>query len=106
MIKKALPLVLIVLSGCAVEKQADVDAQNALANNDYRLLQMPGRGTVLPGIDTSDRASAAKLCGVKILEGVSDVVRDEEALENVQRLTQYAERYNLLIYPQCKKAKQ
>tara|TARA_Y100001956_G_C4120900_1_gene187357 strand:- start:412 stop:732 length:321 start_codon:yes stop_codon:yes gene_type:complete len=105
MIKKALPFALIILSGCAAEKQAQADAQSALSNDDYRLFQMPGRGNVLPGIETEERAFAAELCGVKIIEGVSDVVRNDEELEKRQLLTQYAAEYNLQIYPKCKKAK-
>jgi len=106
MIKKILPFALILLSGCAAEKQAEVDAQNALNANDYRLLQMPGRGSVLPGIDTEERALAAELCGVKIEEGISDVVRSDDELDKIKLLTQYAAEYNLQVYPKCKKAKQ
>lgn len=106
MIKIVLPLALVVISGCAAENQAQADAQSALKADDYRLYQMPGRGNVLPGIETEERALAAELCGVKIVEGISDVVKSDEELEKRQLLTQYATQYNLHIYPKCKKAKQ
>lgn len=106
MINKVMLFAIMVLSGCAAEKQAESDAQRALSNNDYRLFQLPGRGNVLPGIETKERAFAAKLCGVKIVEETSDVVANSEELEKLQRLTQYAAEYNLHVYPKCQKAKQ
>lgn len=98
-------LTLVALSGCATEEQVNADFQNAMTERDYRLLQLPGRGGVLPGIDTQERKLAAELCGVKLLEGVSDIVRDSEELEKLQAVTKYAEEYNLRMYDECQKSK-
>ncbi|MGR5276076.1 hypothetical protein ACPV5J_05275 [Vibrio rotiferianus] len=106
MIKAILPFALVAMTGCAAEKQVEADTQKALNAEDYRLFQVPGRGNVLPGIETEERAFAAKLCGVKIIQGISDIVRDDEELEKRKVLTQYAAEYNLKMYPKCKKAKQ
>jgi len=92
---------ILFLSACNAQEQASKDAQLSIEKGDFRLFQVPGRGTVLPGVATKQRTNAAKLCGVKIIEGISDVIQKDEDIEKRKQLTQYASQYNALVYTEC-----
>jgi len=89
----------VFLAGCV--------ASNPIAeeNTDFRLYQVPGRGMVLPGIEPEERKLAAKLCGTQIIKGISDVVIDDEELNQHKKLVEKAKHYNRQIYKKCRQAK-
>jgi hypothetical protein len=85
-------------------KNADAkeDAELALSKGDFRLLAMPLRHTVIPGIDVQQSRNYALRCGVRMVEGITDAVRGEEHLEQMKIAQQYAEDYNAIIKSHCK----
>jgi len=65
----------VLLTGCAANSPI------AEGQTDYRLYQVPGRGGVLPGIEPEERELATKLCGTKIINGISDAIKDDNELD-------------------------
>lgn len=87
------------LVGCAANSPI------AEEKTDYRLYQVPGRGMVLPGIEPEEREFAAKLCGTQIIKGISDVVKDDDELNQHRKLVEKAKHYNRRVYQKCRQAK-
>ncbi len=83
------------------EADADQDAQVAIAYNDLRLLGMPGRVVNLPGVDPGEVDEAAKHCGIRYLEGVSDIVLGETHRQLLQAVSEYAACYNRIMLSHC-----
>lgn len=85
-------------------KQADahLDASSALQQGDFRLMALPGRGNVIPGIDVEQRHQYELKCGTKLTPGVTDAVQGEEHLELLKMARRYAEQYNAIIKARCK----
>lgn len=92
----------LLLGGCSV--QATVTEVQSTEEKDFRLYQLPMRGNVLPGIALEERKKAAELCGVKILEEGSDLIRNDEEKKKQQQLYNYASDYNKQVYAECLKA--
>ncbi len=95
---------LFALGGCSAQEQVSLDAQKSIEERDFRLYQLPVRGNVLPGININEREKAAALCGVKIIEGGSDFIRNDTEKEKQQQLYIYASEYNKKMYIECLKA--
>ena len=83
------------------EADAVADAQAALARGDFRLMVVPGRGQVIPGVEASQRNSYSLKCGTRLLPGMSDAVRDEEHLRLLKKASEYGARYNQIIIEKC-----
>ena len=79
------------------------DAQKALAAGDTKLLVNAGRGTAVPGLSTMDAAIYRKKCGVKILPGSTDAIRDEIHHKQLKAAHDYAKTYNWIIAKHCSK---
>ena len=110
--------VLGTLSACATEstalndyeqklqwvKQADAqaDANKALQQGDFRLMALPGRGNVIPGIDVELRQQYKMKCGTKLTPGVTDAVEGEAHLKLLKMARRYTEEYNEVIKAHCK----
>ncbi|MCG7898647.1 MAG: glutamyl-tRNA amidotransferase [Candidatus Thiodiazotropha lotti] len=77
------------------------DVQAALDKRDKRLLGMMGRATDLPGVPTELTSKAKTICGIRYVEGSTDVVRGEVHLKLLQRAYDYAAAYNQAILKQC-----
>lgn len=92
------------LNACQVQEQAIKDAELAASNGDFRLYQAPGRGGILPGIDTQMRNNAARVCGIKVIEEISDVITSEDDRKKRKQLIKYASNYNQEMYSLCLKA--
>lgn len=114
-----LPLTLVAaMSGCVTDssalnekaeglawlKKADatMDAEKAIANGDFRLMGIPLRHTVIPGIEVKMSRQYALKCGVNLMQGISDTVRSEKDIELSQKAYQYAEDYNAVVKKHCK----
>jgi len=78
------------------------DARQAIESNDLRLLGLAIRSISIPGIDQADNEKYQQACGVRLIEGVSDVVRGDEHLRLMQKARRYALEYNTLIKSECK----
>lgn len=117
--KKTLFLIFLVtiMTGCATDvssmskaeqqlqwiKDADpqLDASKALESGDFRLMGLAQRSVIIPGVPL-DRMSQYELkCGVKIMEGVSDTVLNNEHLKLMQQAHKYALQYNAIIKTRC-----
>lgn len=96
---------LFVLSGCSPNQLIAEESTQRVENVDYRLYQVPVRGNVIPGIEIDERESAAALCGTRVLEGVGDVVRNDEELKERKLITEWAADYNKKMYKHCQKVK-
>jgi hypothetical protein len=84
-------------------KHADVehDIQTALSKNDLRLLATAGRSTDLPGVAAEVVSKAKSVCGIRYVEGSTDVVQGETHLKMLQAAYDYADAYNREIIKHC-----
>jgi hypothetical protein len=80
---------------------AQHDAKTAIANSDYRLLILAGRGERMLGISPEESGSLKKRCGTRYLQGSTDVIRDDEHLSLLNKAHQYAEEYNKIVATAC-----
>jgi hypothetical protein len=84
----------------AADPQAD--ANQAVKQNDTRLLGLATRSVNIPGIEKKDLLKYEEACGVQLIEGISDVVRSDEHLRLMQKARSYALQYNAIIKLHCK----
>jgi hypothetical protein len=77
------------------------DAQLALSKGDLRLMGLPQRAVIIPGIAADEMNKYELYCGVKLIEGVSDTVLNEGHLQLMKKAHQYALQYNAIIKPHC-----
>lgn len=84
-------------------EQANVeqDIERALAKNDNRLLVMSGRAPNLPGVPPELASKAKTVCGIRYVEGSTDVVRGEIHLKMIQAAYDYAATYNQELIKHC-----
>jgi hypothetical protein len=75
--------------------------QQALANDDYRLLHSKGRRIVVPGFEQIELSLLESQCGIKPMTISSDVMKSSE--QKIQRKAQYAfaKQFNQMIYAKC-----
>ena len=83
----------------AADPQAD--ANQAIKQNDLRLLGLATRSVNIPGIKKEDSLKYEERCGVQLIEGISDVVRSDEHLRLMQKARSYALQYNAIIKLHC-----
>ncbi len=83
----------------AADPQAD--AQEAIRQNDLRLLGLATRSVNIPGVDKAQTLAYEQACGVHLIEGISDVVRSDEHLRLMQKARSYALQYNAIIKLHC-----
>jgi len=84
----------------AADPQAD--ANQAVKQQDLRLLGLATRSVNIPGVATDDILKYEEACGVQLIEGISDVVRSDEHLRLMQKARSYALKYNAIIKLHCK----
>jgi len=84
----------------AADPQAD--ANQAVKQNDLRLLGLATRSVNIPGIKPENMLKYEERCGVQLIEGISDVVRSDEHLRLMQKARSYALQYNAIIKLHCK----
>ena len=75
--------------------------QQALANNDYRLLHSKGRRIVVPGLEQIELSLIESQCGIKPMPKSSDVMKTAE--QKLARKAQYsfAKQFNQMMYAKC-----
>lgn len=78
------------------------DVNAALAKDDRRLLMFSGRNPTLPGTKIADFEYLKKLCGVRIVVGSGDHLRDKKQGEERRALLVYAQKYNKVMSEYCK----
>ncbi len=83
----------------AADPQAD--ANQAVKQNDLRLLGLATRSVVIPGLVEENILKYEEHCGVQLIEGISDVVRSDEHLRLMQKARSYALQYNAIIKIHC-----
>ena len=83
----------------AADPQAD--ASHAIKQNDLRLLGLAVRSVIIPGIKAAEQHQYEEVCGVQLVEGISDVVRSDEHLRLMQKARSYALQYNEIIKRHC-----
>ena len=66
------------------------DANQAVKQNDLRLLGLATRSVNIPGVDPDLQLKYEEACGVQLIEGISDVVRSDEHLRLMQKARSYA----------------
>lgn len=77
------------------------DAKQAIANQDYRLLAISGRGSVLPGIAASQAKQVKQQCRYKFMSGMGDVIKGDVQRKWWKKGYQYAKDYNALVLGYC-----
>ena len=77
------------------------DALAALKQNDFRLLALPQRSLVIPGIDARRAKEYELKCGLRILEGAGDAVHNRDELQRMKQIRAYAEAYNQVVKTRC-----
>jgi len=77
------------------------DARQALQNGDLRMMGLPQRAIIIPGVPVEKMRQYELKCGVKLINGVSDMVRSQQHLQLMKQAHQYALQYNALIKPHC-----
>lgn len=83
------------------EADANEDAEAALENKDFRLLALPGRGNIIPGVEPDKTNDYALKCGTRTVPGMTDAVQGEDHLRLLKMARQYAEDYNKVIKRAC-----
>ena len=78
------------------------DANQAVKQDDLRLLGLATRSVSIPGVDEADSLKYEQHCGVQLIEGISDVVRSSEHLRLMQKARSYALKYNAVIKQHCR----
>ena len=74
-----------------------VECKAALARGDHRLLAVRGLVVSLPGVDSLNTEYYRQNYGVREIEGTTDALVNEEHHRLVQRATDYAKAYNLMM---------
>jgi hypothetical protein len=86
-----------------VGANSTVDAKQAIAKGDMRLLAASLRGVVLPGIDAGDQPRLKQACQYRFMAGVGDVLKTPEQRIWWKKAMAYAKEYNQIVAAHCKK---
>ena len=108
----------LALVGCNSEATMQAEASNeaklsrveqvlsdGVSNHDYRLYGLAGRRVVLPGFESENFDEIKKRCGVKLLSGTGDVLKDSQDRTKRRLNYQFALKVNQQIYALCLKNK-
>ena len=77
------------------------DSQTAIAQQDYRLIAISGRGQALPGIDGNTANKAKLRCKTKFVQGLGDNKGQGEYKIWWQKAFDYAQQYNRAMINYC-----
>jgi hypothetical protein len=77
------------------------DAAEARQQGDLRLLALAVRAPNLPGVPAEATARVERDCGIRYLEGTTDMVRGDNHLKLLQQARDYAAAYNRLMLEAC-----
>jgi len=103
-----------VLQGCTNESTIPADTakdkeysrievvlNDAVSNQDYRLYGIAGRRVVLPGFESKNFSQIEKRCGVRLLSGTGDVLKNNKDREARRENYQFALKVNSKLYALC-----
>jgi len=74
---------------------------DAKSNKDYRLYGLAGRRIILPGLESKNVKKIKKRCGIRILSGTGDVLKNSQDREKRRLNYQFAVKVNEQIYALC-----
>ncbi len=77
------------------------DAQKAIAAGDLRMMGLVQRSILIPGVALDKINHYQQKCGVKLIDGVSDTVLNNNHLKLMKMAHQYALQYNAIIKLHC-----
>ena len=77
------------------------DVQAFIARQDYRLLAQAGRGSRILGLAPALTKQLQARCGLRLLPGSTDAVRDDQHLHLLKKAQRYGEAYNQLMVKHC-----
>ena len=77
------------------------DVQAFIARQDYRLLAQAGRGGRIFGLAPALTKQLQARCGLRLLPGSTDAVRDDQHLHLLKKAQRYGEAYNQLMVKYC-----
>ena len=110
----AYSLVCSVLQGCTITSKTPADIakdikhsrieavlNNAKYNHDYRLYGIAGRRVVLPGFEAENFNQIKERCGVRLLSGTGDVLKNNKDREARRENYQFALKINSKLYTLC-----
>ena len=81
-----------------VEKSNPVeDAKKAISTGDFRLLLVHGSRSWLPGVPPGKEDFFRSKFSTKVIEGTSDVVKNDEHFKLIDRAVAYAKAYNRYV---------
>lgn len=103
-----------VLQGCTKESKTlediaqdkefsriEVVLNDAVSNQDYRLFGIAGRRVVLPGFESENFSEIEKRCGVRLLSGTGDVLKNNKDRDERRENYQFALKVNSKLYVLC-----
>lgn len=76
---------------------------DAKSNKDYRLYGLAGRRIILPGLESKNVKEIKNRCGIRILSGTGDVLKNSQDREKRRLNYQFAVNVNEKIYALCLK---
>ncbi len=84
-------------------KDADAsrDAQQAIERGDKRLLAMATRNPNMPGVPPESASKIKTVCGIRYMEGSTDMVFGDVHQKLLQAAREYAVEYNKLMLDAC-----
>ncbi|MDJ0805634.1 MAG: glutamyl-tRNA amidotransferase [Gammaproteobacteria bacterium] len=88
------------------DAEASRDAKLAIERGDKRLLAMATRAPNMPGVPTESASRIKSVCGIRYLEGSTDMVFGDTHLKLLQAAQEYATEYNKLMLDACLKQTQ
>jgi hypothetical protein len=74
---------------------------DAISNQDYRLYGIAGRRIVLPGFETENFNEIKARCGVRLLSGTGDVLKNNKDRDERRKDYQFAFKVNSKLYTLC-----
>jgi len=78
----------------------------AISTKDYRLYGLAGRRIILPGLESENIKDIKKRCGVRLLSGTGDVLKNSQDRESRRENYQFAAKINKKLYVLCLKNSQ
>jgi hypothetical protein len=81
----------------------EVVLNNAVSNQDYRLYGIAGRRIVLPGFESENYSQIKQRCGVRLLSGTGDVLKNNKDRDKRRANYQFALEINSKLYALCLK---
>ena len=106
--------VILVLYGCTKTSIASTDIAKgtelnriekvlgeANINQDYRLYGIAGRRIVLPGFESENFSQIKERCGIRILSGTGDVLKNNKDRKDRRENYQFALKVNSKLYTLC-----